>query len=225
MSPRVYAYAEAPVSAKIIPLRPRPLGSAAGANVVYARLDAAKYAAPRTVSVTVAPPVEARFEQLFAEYFEPLLRRAERVVGCGHRAKEVVLDVFTKFWHRRDEFDVHTSVEGYLKTAVTNRAIDYVRSAQRNRRFDGELPVRRPCPAAGPEEIAHGTHLAELIEEAIAALPPRGQEIFRLNRFEGLTYNQIAERCGVTYKTVETHMRRSLISLRNRLQPYVEQEL
>ena len=173
----------------------------------------------------VQPPADASFRTLFDQFFEQLLKRAERIIDCPHRAQEVVLDVFTKYWHRRGEFDVHTSVEGYLKSAVSNRAIDYLRSARRRRVLSGQLPAQRPCPAARPDELAHAGHLSDRIDRAIEALPPRGREIFCLNRYEGLTYHQIAEHCGVSYKTVETHMRRSLIALRNRLQPFVDREL
>lgn len=167
----------------------------------------------------------ADFATLFATYFEPLVARAERVLSCPHRAQEVVLDVFTKYWRQRAEIDVHTSVEAYLKTSVSNRAVDYLRKRRRERAFTGELPRHRVCGDALPDSLAHASGLGARIEEAIAALPPRGQEMFRLNRFEGLTYQQIAERCDVSYKTVETHIRRSLIALRNRLQPFVDQEL
>lgn len=135
------------------------------------------------------------------------------------------MDVFTKFWRQGDAIGVHTSVEAYLKISVSNRAIDYLRRRNRRRRFSGDLPVHRACGAAPPDHIAHAGQLAAEIEAAVSALPPRGQEIFRLNRYEGLTYQQIAERCGVSYKTVETHIRRALIALRARLQPWVDREL
>lgn len=135
------------------------------------------------------------------------------------------MDVFTKFWRQRDTFGVHTSVEAYLKTSVSNRSIDYLRRRRRRRAFTSELPLHRPCGSAGADELTHAAQLAAEIAAAIEALPPRGREIFKLNRFEGLTYHQIAERCGVSYKTVETHIRRALIALRTRLQPWVEREL
>lgn len=180
--------------------------------------DAAAFAAPPQAG-------EDEFARLFRRHFAPLVARAQRVLDCPHRAQEVVLDVFTKYWRQREAIGVHTSVEAYLKTSVSNRAIDYLRRRRRERLFAGELPLHRACPAARPDGLAQASQLAAEIRDAIAALPPRGREMFELNRFEGLTYQQIAERCGVSYKTVETHIRRALMALRNRLQPWTDREL
>jgi RNA polymerase sigma-70 factor (ECF subfamily) len=53
-------------------------------------------------------------------------------------------------------------------------------------------------------------------------LPDRRREIFELSRYEYLTYQEIAARLGISIKTVETQMSRSLKHLRNRLRAYDE---
>ncbi|MBC6994576.1 RNA polymerase sigma-70 factor [Neolewinella lacunae] len=165
---------------------------------------------------------EQRFRTLFDRYFAGLLHLAERIVHCPHEAEEVVLDVFTKVWHQREELVVHGNVPGYLASAVRNRSIDYLRRRNRHRNITADLPIHRPCSAPSPEEQAATKQLQHLIEAAIQELPTRGQQIFRLNRFSGLTYQQIADTHGLSPKTVETHMRRNLIFLRNRLQRYCD---
>jgi len=57
--------------------------------------------------------------------------------------------------------------------------------------------------------------LKKHLQEAINQLPPKGRTIFRLSREEGLTYSEIAEQLGISVKTVESHMRRSLTNLRH----------
>ncbi|MEL6721316.1 MAG: sigma factor-like helix-turn-helix DNA-binding protein [Bacteroidota bacterium] len=49
------------------------------------------------------------------------------------------------------------------------------------------------------------------------SLPPQGKHIFRLSRDKGLKYREIADQLNISIKTVETHMRRSLIHLRSRI--------
>lgn len=180
------------------------------------------YPIPKPPSSVHPSTEEGVFRKLFDSYSPGLLKFAERTLSCPHEAQEVVMDVFTKLWNQRHEITVHGSTTAYLRSAVRNRCIDYLRRRNRLRSVTSDLPLHRPCPCPTPEQQAAANQLSGLIEAAICELPPRGQEIFRLNRFEGMTYQQIADSRGLSPKTVETHMRRNLIHLRNRLQPFAD---
>ena len=62
--------------------------------------------------------------------------------------------------------------------------------------------------------------LMKKIESAIAALPEKRQEIFRLAREEGLKYREIADRLEISVKTVETQMTLALRQLRESLKEF-----
>src|SRR5690606_17947116 len=109
-----------------------------------------------------------------------------------------------------------------LMVAARNRAIDYLR-----RRRVGEQHALRVTAERGGD--AASTMDAEMlqreiqrdIEKASAALPERARQIFLLSRRDGLTYREIADRLGLSIKTVETQMTRSLRELRLRLASYL----
>lgn len=54
-----------------------------------------------------------------------------------------------------------------------------------------------------------------IIKEAILNLPKRPQRVFVLNRFEGLTYQEIAELMGVSLSSVEKYMMAALARLKD----------
>ena len=58
------------------------------------------------------------------------------------------------------------------------------------------------------------------IQAAIAALPEKRQEIFRLAREDGLKYREIADQLKISVKTVETQMTLALKQLRESLKAY-----
>jgi len=49
-----------------------------------------------------------------------------------------------------------------------------------------------------------------VLAAAVEALPPRTREVFRLHKYEGLSYSDIAEQLGIAKNTVMVHMVKAL---------------
>lgn len=160
---------------------------------------------------------QASFAKLFDQYYDWLGRLAYGWVGCPHQAEEIVLDVFTKLWRGRADINVRSRVKAYLFIAVRNQSLDYLRKQRRRRPFVSEMPLQAESNYDDPEQTLIGAEFAQSIEAAIEQLPPRGKMIFRMSRDGNLKYREIAEQLGISVKTVETHMRRAFIHLRQEL--------
>lgn len=68
-----------------------------------------------------------------------------------------------------------------------------------------------------PHDSAIYEELSSAIEKAIQNLSEKGRLIFCMNRFDHLSYSEIAKILGISIKTVETHMARNLKYLRQYL--------
>lgn len=155
------------------------------------------------------------FERLFHRYYSLLCQQVNRRICNSHFAEEIVLDVFTKIWRNRANISINTKVKYYLFTAIKNQAIDYLRKQVKQRNYQYEISRDFQSNFATPEELIIGEELRIKIENAIELLPPQAKNVFRMSRDKGMKYREIAVELNISIRTVETHIRRSLISLRS----------
>ncbi len=162
----------------------------------------------------------AAFEKLFNLYCQPLINFARRYVRDTPVAENVVQDVFLKIWTNRSRLDPALSIKTYLYTAVRNQALKHLRHENVERRGAEDLKPFTPA-ARTPEDEWNEREIAESIHHAIDELPEKCRIIFSMNRFDNLTYAEIAGIQNISIKTVETQMGRSLKFLRKRLNHFL----
>ena len=155
------------------------------------------------------------FEILFHRYYSLLCNIAYGLTHCQHQSDEIVSDVFLKIWKNREQLNIETKVRYYLQVAVRNKCIDFLRKQIRERNYKNVIDRDYRSDYVMPDDQIIGDEFSKKAEAAIESLPPQGKYIFRLSRNEGMKYREIAEMLDISIKTVETHMRRSLIHLRS----------
>ncbi len=161
----------------------------------------------------------AAFEGLFHTYARILIHFSLRIVNDSHLAENCVQDVFLHIWEHRDRIDPRQSIKSYLFTAVRNRALKQIRHEKVRREHQPEIILD---PVTGPDQDLHFKELEAAVARAIAALPDKCRQIFEMNRFDALTYREIAVILNISVKTVETQMGRALKSLRRSLAPFIK---
>ncbi|MBN2348058.1 MAG: sigma-70 family RNA polymerase sigma factor, partial [Bacteroidales bacterium] len=92
---------------------------------------------------------------------------------------------------------------------VNYRYVDYIKNSRKDIGSDAS-------------ELVRTKEIQEIIDKTLNELPERTSKIFKLNRFEGLKYKEIAEQLSVSIKTVEANMGKALKLFRNNLKEYVE---
>lgn len=154
------------------------------------------------------------FESLFHTFYDRLCDYAEAYVRSPHTAEEIVDDVFLALWSRRDRLRLERSVASYLYIAVRNRALTHLRRATTERAFAAreEARSRHEVPERGSEveDTVRSRELFAHAQRAIEALPPRVRETYLLFYRHGRSYAEIAEMMGVSVRTVENQLARSL---------------
>jgi len=161
------------------------------------------------------------FEKLFRSFFPSLVLFAQKYVPDQDTAKDIVHNVFINLWEKRQQIDTGSPLKSYLFTSVHNRCLNYIRD---QKKFDKDDTIFQRTDSAdfsdGVDRLEE-QELEQRIFDALQALPEKCREIFTMNRFDGLKYAEIAEKLGISVKTVETQMSKALKILREKLIDYL----
>ncbi|WDI33236.1 RNA polymerase sigma factor [Hyphococcus flavus] len=153
-----------------------------------------------------------------------LIQWLTKKIGDNEAARDVAQAVFMRVWAYSEKTDIENPRALIFKTA-NNLAINELK--QRSRFFsrhvssndkDGAEPLDQVANTApSPEKQASLKQDVEIIMAAISSLPERSRKAFMLNRFDGLSYREIADQLDVSESSVEKYMIEALKRLRGSL--------
>jgi RNA polymerase sigma-70 factor (family 1) len=158
-----------------------------------------------------------QFESLFRSSYVSLVRYARTLVKDQDDAEEIVQDLFYRIWQDREKIKIESSLNGYLFRAVHNRCLHFIEHNRIVVKHAEEMSFRAQESPESPSDILNYKELQARIAGILEKLPERCGKIFCMNRFEGLKYNEIAEKLSVSVKTVEANMGRALREFRKEL--------
>lgn len=160
-------------------------------------------------------------ELLFRQYYHALCQFAYPKVRNWDAAEDIVQEVFVKLWNKRDQISIQTSLKSYLYTATKNLCLNYIQKQKRDIELNQVYLEKQELAEQDPEAKSAEV-LQQKIQEALETLPPKCREVFTLSRYEGLTYQEIADTMGISPKTVENQMGKALSLMRKSLSPFLK---
>ncbi|HRW99051.1 MAG TPA: RNA polymerase sigma-70 factor [Cyclobacteriaceae bacterium] len=160
---------------------------------------------------------QSQFEKLFRELFAPLCGFSMKYVHDLDEAKNLVHEAFIALWEKYETLPMDTNFRSYLYTAVRNKSLNYLR--------DRKLHLSVSAVENHATDTASGKLMSDELEREIAlainSLPERCRVIFEMSRFEELKYAEIADKLGISIKTVEAQMSKALSILRKHLADFL----
>ncbi|MEM9895828.1 MAG: RNA polymerase sigma-70 factor [Bacteroidota bacterium] len=163
------------------------------------------------------------FKRLFEKNYNRVFFYAKKYTDVAEISEEAVSEVFLKLWKRRKLIRVTSSFQSYLFTSVRNKCLDILRKEAKSKFESDSLLESTPSTHSVTMEIVESNELQQRIEKAIEKLPKDRRKIFLMSRNKGLKYQEIANILGISIKTVETQMGRSLRYLREKFSKELEE--
>ncbi len=154
------------------------------------------------------------FRSIFDQYYESIRSFAYYKTSDVDLADDIVQEVFLKLWTNRNDIKSDT-VKSLLYTIAANTIKNHFKHQKVVYSFQKEDNSNEFSDEA--DSNLRQEELNRKLQDALAEIPEKSREVFLMNRIEGLTYADIAERLGLSVKAIEKRMSEALSILRSRI--------
>jgi RNA polymerase sigma factor (sigma-70 family) len=158
----------------------------------------------------------AAFRRIYEKYQGDLRALAASLLNDKAVAEDVVHDVFISLLRTVDTFELRSSLAGYLKTSVANRARDY-RRKKRPQTLASEDAEQVVSDDNGPAHLVMHSELSQQLDAAMGRLPYEQREAVVLYLHGQMKFKTIGELQKVSTKTAYTRYRAGLDGLKSML--------
>lgn len=169
----------------------------------------------------VAQRDEGALADIVEEHWSPLVARIGLVAPDPAMAEDIVQEAFLRFWRREPPWVPTAPIGAILFRIAKNLALNEQAAASVRRAALPRLRLLGADPATPLDEL-ECQDLQTAVDAAIGALPARRQAVFRMVRFEGLTYLEVAALMRTSPQTVANQMSAALTSLRHSLARFID---
>lgn len=161
---------------------------------------------------------EEAFRQIVELYQKPILSLCFRYVGIQQDAEEVAQDVFIHLYRSAAAYQPTAKLSTYLYRIAVNLSLNRIRDRKRKRFFSldalrEELHQEPVHPDDSPEQEMERKETQDRIQRALDHLPENQKTAVVLKRFEGLSYEEIAEVMHCSVSAVESLLHRAKMNL------------
>ncbi len=174
-----------------------------------------------------------QFEAFLHNYQNMVFSTAMRLTANQSEAEDITQEVFLRAYERFADLRNSPTVGGWLKTVATNLSLNHLSRYRSRWTFFSEIlrgtdddeneVVEFPETDDSQEAFAAADH-RELVEQALQGLSASQRVPLVLHHFEGLRYEEIAEKLGVSLGKVKTDIFRGREALRRKLHLNLKEE-
>lgn len=161
------------------------------------------------------------FAEIYRRYVWILHGHAYNKLQDREEARDIVQELFTGLWAKRESIPVVTNFSGYLYTALRNRILNIYSHKRIESDYITSLQNFLDSGEAATDHLVRRNELTRLIEKEILALPPKMREVFELSRKANLSHREIAVQLNLSDKTVKNQVNNALKILRVKLRALI----
>jgi RNA polymerase sigma-70 factor (family 1) len=146
------------------------------------------------------------FGDLYKKESPKLYKNILRIVKQEAIAEEILQDVFTKFWEKKESINIEISIKSYLYRIAHNLIMDMFRKAAFDKKLLSNLISISIENYSNTEDLTNLKITQKILEDAIYELPPQRRKIYLLVKFEGKSYKEVSEMLNISTSTISDHV-------------------
>ncbi|MFN0290091.1 RNA polymerase sigma factor [Pedobacter helvus] len=160
---------------------------------------------------------EQAFKQVYYRHHAKIFHFANSFLKDKDQSEEILQETFLTFWVKREKFVIDTTFEPILYTICRRLIIDAFRKSSIAQRYQQNLKLMMTEVGNQTEDHVIFSDLLRITENVVAELPEQQQHVFRLSKYDGLSYEEIAQKLNISKNTVRNHLFVALKTLKSRL--------
>ena len=169
---------------------------------------------------------EPSFEKVYRYYYPRLIYFTKQYIPDQEVSKNVVQDVFTELWDKRNALHTDTNLNAWLFTVTKNKSLHVISQLKSRQNYDNfihsrHLEVNYKSLSDFDTSNLVFEEMQVQIQAALEKLTPACRKVFEMSRFEDKKNREIAEELNLSIKTVEGQISKALRSLKTDLKEYL----
>ncbi|MEQ7801481.1 RNA polymerase sigma-70 factor [Pedobacter sp. ASV1-7] len=157
------------------------------------------------------------YSEIYTRYKGPLYIHAYNKLRNREEAKDLVQELFTVLWNKRDTLLLTDNLASYLYGAVRNRVFRIIGRKGIESSYITSIQDSVNKSNCVTDHRVRENLLQKMIDREIDSLPPKMKEVFLMSRKENLSHKEIADKLGITEPTVKKQVNNALKTLRVKL--------
>ena len=149
----------------------------------------------------------AALGELYSRYAPAMFGLAQRLVGRGADAEDVLHDVFLGLPEALRQYQEQGNLDSWLRRVTARVALNQLRSERRRSESANAGGADVRAPSAHPID-------AMALRDAMAELPVGLRTVFVLKEVEGFSHAEVADLLGISRGASEVRLHRAIRSLR-----------
>lgn len=157
------------------------------------------------------------YETLFHRYYPTFFAFARGMLKDAGAAEDIIQNVFMKIWIHREALVETMSIKNYIYVLSKREIFNHLRAKYNTHVVLTEDMMTLEHSSSHEETQSDYRELREAVQNVIDAMPPKRKSVFCLSRFKSLTNQEIADKLGISIRTVEKHIELALRTFKEQL--------